>query len=98
MTQIESFQEHLQRISICAMTDLDTEVSKFIRDPANKDLGDKELFDKIYAVYGTRIKAVENTANTKLMSRIRGWLIVYGVIFVVTLILFIIWFLYALIK
>ena len=98
MTQIESFQEHLQRICLCAMTDLDTEIGKFIREPENKELGEKELFDKIYEIYGTRIKAVENTANTKLMSRIRGWLVAYGVIFVITLILFVIWFLYALMK
>ncbi len=98
MTQIESLQEHLQRISICAMTDLDIAVSKFIRDPENKNLDEKELFDKIYEVYGTRIMAVEHTANTKMMSRIRGWMIVFGVIFIVTMILFIVWFLYALVK
>lgn len=98
MKLIDSYLEHLQRISECTLTDLDMEVQRYMSQDENKGLSEDELFDKVYAKYGIRIKAVENMAQCKLMKKINGWLVFFGILFIVTLILFVIWFLYALIK
>lgn len=81
MKIITALQKHVQSISKYQKTNLDKEIDKFIAE--NQSLDETELLDKIYSIYGTRIKFLENATHCKAIINIKEWVVTVGVFFVI---------------
>lgn len=83
MKIIDSLRKHVQAISKYQKADLDKEIDKFISE--NPNMNETELFDKIYSIYGTRIKFLEAACQCKAIINIKEWVVTFGVFFVIGL-------------
>ncbi|MHC8416668.1 hypothetical protein [Bacteroides hominis] len=88
MTIIKTLQKHVQTISKYQKADLDKEINQFIS--ANQGLNEVDLLDKIYSIYGTQIKFLEDATHCKAIINIKEWVATFGVFFVIGIILWII--------
>ena len=88
MKIIKALQKHLQSISKYQNVDLDKEIDKFISE--NQSLNESELLDKIYSIYGTQIKFLEDATHSKAIINIKEWVATFGVFLVIGIILWII--------
>lgn len=88
MKIIKAFQKHVQTISKYQKTDLDREIDKFISE--NQSLDETELLNKIYSVYGTRIKFLEDATHCKAIINIKEWVVTFGVFFVIGIIIWLV--------
>lgn len=90
MELIDSVRKHVKEIGGYQENyNFSREIDKFISE--NENLSDVELFEKLYSIYGTRIRFFENATRIKYLATIRGWLTFFGVIFVISLLLTIIY-------
>lgn len=80
MNNIKVLQKHIQTISKYQKSDLHNDIDKFISE--NQDLNDVELLDKIYLIYGTRIKLLENATQCKAIINIKEWVATFGFFFI----------------
>ena len=71
MKIIKALQKHVQTISKYQKVDLDKEIDKFISE--NQNLSEVELLDKIYSIYGSRIKFLEDATQCKAIINIKEW-------------------------
>lgn len=88
MDTIKALQKHIQKISKFQKANLDKEVNKFISE--NPNLNETELLDKIYSVYGSRIKTLEDATHCKAIIDIKEWVATLGIFVVIGIILWII--------
>lgn len=88
MKIIKALQKHVQTISKYQKTDLDREIDKFISE--NQSLDETELLNKIYSVYGTRIKFLEDATHCKAIINIKEWVVTFGVFFVIGIIIWLV--------
>ncbi len=89
MEFIDSVRKHIKDIS-CYQNNKDftKEIDKFISE--NKGLNESELLDRMYEVYGTRIKFFEEATRCKYMKSIKEWVATFGFFLVVGIIIWII--------
>ena len=83
MKIIKALQKHVQTISKYQKVDLDKEIDKFISE--NQNLSEVELLDKIYYIYGSRIKFLEDATQCKAIINIKEWVGTFGVFLVIGL-------------
>lgn len=83
MKIINALQKHVQGISKYQKVDLDKEISKFISE--NQNMNETELLDKIYSIYGSRIKLLEDASHCKAIINIKEWVATFGVFLVIGL-------------
>ena len=87
MEFIKALQKHVQSISKYQKVNLNKEIDKFISE--NQDLNEKELLDKIYSTYGSRINILENATQCKAIIEIKEWVVTFGVFFIAGIIIWI---------
>lgn len=83
MKIIKALQKHVHTISKYQKADLDKEVDKFISE--NQNLSEVELLDKIYSIYGSRIKFLEDATQCNAIINIKEWVSTFGIFFIIGL-------------
>ena len=83
MKIINALQKHVQGVSKYQKVNLDKEISKFISE--NQNMNETELLDKIYSIYGSRIKFLEDASQCKAIINIKEWVATVGVFLVIGL-------------
>ncbi|ERI85033.1 hypothetical protein [Bacteroides pyogenes] len=90
MKLIKALQLHVAIISKYQGVSLDKEIAEFCSEHQNLD--EKELLEKVYAKYGSRIKFLEDAARCKSLINIKEWVATLGVFFIIGLIAYLIYF------
>lgn len=89
MTLIEALQKHVKNISTYQGVGLGKEIDTFISE--NKNLSDTELLDKIYSVYGSRIKFLEVASHSKAIINIKEWVATFGFFFILGIVVWVVY-------
>lgn len=86
MELLQAFKKYIKDISwYQESNDFWREIEQFIS--ANKGLSDPEMIEKIYSVYGTRIKFFEEATRYKQLASIKGWISLFGVLTILGIII-----------
>jgi len=90
MELIDSVRKHIKEIGWYQdNANFSREIEQFIS--ANENLSESELLEKIYSIYGTRIKFLEEATRIKYLASIKSWINFFGILFIISLVIGIIY-------